>query len=174
MKTAYTPNRLVTVATLLIAALPAYVTAATEIFNTTVTVDIPEPTCSISVPAKVELGILTAGMKINWLPDIQITVDCKGNSVKHGVYMQSQNEQPSSRDGIYLKRTNDNSNSGVLLKIVGSNGNDKLTHDEKNPSYIHEGTTGTTYPTKILVDVSSDAKAGGVSGTVTFKLTYPA
>jgi len=166
-------NRFKSVAVFFFVMFPvSALAAATQTYSTTVTVDIPQPTCSISAPSSVQLGTLTPGMKISWLPDVSITVDCGGHSTKHAVYMVSANTQPSGHDGIYLKQNN--SDTGILLKLQGANGNNKFTTDEQNPSYIHEGTSGITYPTKLFIDVPSNAKPGDVSGIVIFKLTYPA
>ncbi|EHM7742178.1 fimbrial protein [Salmonella enterica subsp. enterica serovar Braenderup] len=147
---------------------------ATQVFETTVTIAIPVPTCSVSAPATVDLGTLTPGMKINWLPDVSISVNCDGQPIKHAVYMQSQNKQTSNHDGIFLRQSSDHADTDILLHLRGSNGSDKFTTDEQNPVAVHEGTGTSTYQTKVLVEVPNNAKAGEVSGIVTFKLTYPA
>ncbi|CAD6106219.1 fimbrial protein [Escherichia coli] len=173
MKLIYMLNRFKSLAGFFFVMFPVSALAAgTKSYNTTVTVDIPQPTCSISVPSDVHLGTLTPGMKISWLPDVSITVDCAGSSIKHAVYMMSANVLSSGNDGIFLKQNN--SNTGILLKLEGENGSSKFTANEQSPYYIHEGTTGKTYKTKLSVDVPDNAKAGSVSGVVVFKLTYPA
>lgn len=50
------------------------------------------------------MGILPPGMEINWLPDIDVKVDCSSEVAKYVVYMLSQNKQSFSHDGIYLKQ----------------------------------------------------------------------
>ncbi|EEC9337273.1 hypothetical protein LXQ17_001503 [Escherichia coli] len=154
---------------------PVVVIAETKTYSTTVVVDIPVPTCSLVVPNSVDLGTLTPGENVNWLSDINIEVDCATNTVKYGVYMTSNNEKNSSYDGIYLNNS-DNSRTNVLLQIVGSNGKSNFTTNVNNPVYIHEGTHNNKmlYSSKLFVYVPYDAKAGQVSGVVTFLLHYPA
>lgn len=172
MKPIYILNLFKSMVVIIFTMFAMYVKAETKTYSTTVTVDVSQPTCSISVPSSVQLGTLTPGMKISWLPDVSITVDCAGSSIKHAVYMMSANTLSSGNDGIFLKQNN--SNTDILLKLEGENGNSKFTTNEQSPYYIHEGLTGKVYNTKILVDVPDNAKAGSVSGTVVFKLAYPA
>lgn len=154
--------------TLLSAGAQAATTAQVE---ATVTIDIPEPTCSIAVPARVELGTLTPGMTINWLPDVLVNVNCDGHPIKHVLYMQSSNKLSGQNDGIYLKQSKDNADTGILLKLAGKDGN-KFTTDEQNPESVASGTGSSTYPVKIQVQVPDNTKAGEVGGIVTFKLHY--
>lgn len=173
MKLVYIRNRINTVVgiffMLLSASAPANVIG--ELYSEVV-VDIAEPTCSISAPPTVDLGVLTPGMKISWLPDVSINVDCGGQSMKHALYMQSQNTQTSQHDGIFLKQK-DNADTGILLQLEGEDSN-KFTIDEQNPESVSSGTGSATYPIKIRVDVPGDAKGGEVGGTVIFKLAYTA
>ncbi|HCU1619360.1 TPA: type 1 fimbrial protein [Escherichia coli] len=172
MKPVYILNLFKSIMIIIFAMFSMYVQAETKTYSTTVTVNVSQPTCAVSAPSSVQLGTLTPGMKISWLPDVNITVDCAGSSIKHAVYMMSANALSRSNDGIFLKQNN--SDTGILLKLEGENGSSKFTTNEQNPYYIHEGLTGKMYKTKILVDVPDNAKAGSVSGTVIFKLAYPA
>ncbi|HCQ3869443.1 TPA: type 1 fimbrial protein [Escherichia coli] len=175
MNSIYSSKQIEKILTILFVLLSNGASAATDTYNTTVTIDIPQPTCSVSVPAEVQLGTLTPGMKINRLPDFTIQVDCGSYSVKHAVYMLSSNTLSSNNDGIFLKQE-DNSDTDIILKIKGTNGNSKFTDDEQNPVLIHEGKNSGSinYPTKISVDMPDKAKPGKVRGSVIFKLTYPA
>ncbi|ELO4999958.1 type 1 fimbrial protein [Escherichia coli] len=143
----------------------------TKTVTAMLTIDISEPTCTVSAPDTVNLGVLTPGMKITWLPDVSINVDCGGQDIKHALYMQSQNTQTSQHDGIFLKRKDDNTDTGILLQLEGAESN-KFTVDEQHPEAVSSGTRSATYPIKVRVDVPRDAKAGEVGGTVIFKLDY--
>lgn len=110
MKKLYIRKKIRMVITMFFSILTINVSAAPTSLQTKVTVSIPEPTCSVSAPEKVDMGILTPGMKINWLPDIDVKVNCSSEVAGYVVYMLSQNKQPSSHDGIYLKQ-------GVTIQI---------------------------------------------------------
>ncbi|MDA6669815.1 fimbrial protein [Escherichia coli] len=174
MKKLYIRKKIKMVITMFFSILTINVSAAPTLLQTKVTVSIPEPTCSVSAPEKVDMGILTPGMKINWLPDIDVKVNCSGEVAGYVVYMLSQNKQPSSHDGIYLKQGGNDTN--ILLRLRGSTNNDQFTTDEQNPVSIHEGKGSGmfSHPTKIVIEVPKDAKAGEVTGTVIFKVTYQA
>lgn len=173
MKSVYIRKQIKTVVGILFVMLsandPAY--CWSDSLEVTVTVDISAPTCTISAPETKDLGVLTPGMKITWLPDVSINVDCGGQNIKHSLYMQSQNTQTSQHDGIFLKRKDDNTDTGILLQLEGAESN-KFTVDEQHPEAVSSGTGSATYPIKVRVDVPKDAKAGEIGGAVVFKLDY--
>lgn len=173
MKSVYIRKQIKTVVGILFVMLfanePAY--CLSENVDVTVTVDISAPTCTVSAPITKDLGVLTPGMKITWLPDVNIIVDCGGQDIKHALYMQSQNALTSQHDGIFLKRKDDNTDTGILLQLEGTESN-KFTVDEQHPEAVSSGTGAATYPIKVRVDVPKDAKAGEVGGAVIFKLDY--
>lgn len=137
-----------------------------------VTVEISESTCTVSAPDLVDLGTLTPGMVISWLPDISISVDCGGQPIEHALYMTSLNTLAGQQDGIFLKRNSDNTDTGILLQLKGADSNN-FTIDEQKPVSVSSGTGSTSHLIKVRVDVPKDAKAGEVGGTVIFKLHYP-
>lgn len=174
MKSVYIRKKTHTLAGMLLMVLFASTPASGGIIETlegTVTVDISEPTCSVSAPQTVNLGMLGPGMVITWLPDVSISVDCSGQPIKHALYMTSQNTLFGQQDGIFLKRSSDNTDTGIVLQLKGADSN-KFTTDEQKPEAVSSGTGSATYPIKVRVDVPKDAKAGAVEGTVVFKLHY--
>ncbi|EEJ8283089.1 type 1 fimbrial protein [Salmonella enterica] len=173
MKSVYIRKKTHTLAGMLFMVLFASTPAsgAIETLEATVTVDISEPTCSVSAPQTVNLGMLTPGKVITWLPDVSISVDCSGQPIKHALYMTSQNTLFGQQDGIFLKRGSDNTDTGIVLQLKGADSN-KFTTDEQNPEAVSSGTGSATYPIKVRVEVPKDAKTGEVVGTVVFKLHY--
>ena len=138
--------------------------------STTVTIDIPEPTCTVSAPATVNLGVLIPGMEKRRVPDVNINVDCGGQNTKHVLYMQSSNTLNSQHDGIFLKQK-DETDTGVLLQLEGKDSN-KFTVDEQKPEAVSTGTGTTTHPFKVHVGVPRDVKPGDGGGMVVFRLAY--
>lgn len=136
-----------------------------------VIIDIPEPTCSVSAPDNVDLGVLTPGMNITWLPDVNVGVECNGKTIKHILYMTTRNTHSGQNDGILLRQTKDQSDTGILLQLEGIEGK-KFTTDESRPESVASGTSTANYPIKVRVKVPVDAKGGEVGGTVVFKLHY--
>lgn len=176
MKPVYIRKRIHTLAGILFMVLFASAPASGSVLlgtlESTVTVDISEQTCTVSAPDIVNLGTLTPGMVISWLPDVMISVDCGGQPIEHALYMTSQNTLAGQQDGIFLKRSSDNTDTGILLQLKGADSNN-FTTDEQNPVSVSSGTGSTSHPIKVRVDVPQDAKAGEVEGTVIFKLHYP-
>ncbi|EPB2926249.1 fimbrial protein [Escherichia coli] len=138
--------------------------------SVTVTVDIPEPTCTVSAPATVNLGVLIPGMEKGGGPDVNIRVDCGGQNTKHVLYMLSSNTLNSQHNGIFLKQK-DETDTGVLLQLEGKNSN-KFTVDEQKPEVVSSGAGTTTHQLKVQVGVPRDAKPGEVGGMVVFRLAY--
>lgn len=152
-------------------SMPDYPASVSE--NITVTIDVPVPSCGISVPEFVSLGVLTPGESKS--QSFNLNVHCIGMvPTQLGVYMKTRNTLTENNTAL-LMNDSSGATTNVRLSISGNvntGAPGEFTIDDSNKKMIHTGNSMGSYNTHVLVEVPPDTLYGNISGVVAFYMDY--